>query len=51
MMSLLFLLIFIVFLLIHIGRRPAAMGLFFVSLLLSAFWFWHHATLKLDLHF
>jgi len=51
MMPLLFLLIFIVILFIHFGRRQAAMGLFFVSLLLSAFWFWHHVTLKLDLYF
>ena len=51
MMSLLFLLIFIAYLLIHFDRRKAAMGLFFGTLLLSALWFWHHITDPLQLYF
>ena len=51
MMALLFLLLFIAYLLVHFGRRKPALGFFFVSLLMAVYWFRHHVTEKLDLHF
>lgn len=51
MMSLLFLLIFVAYLFIHFGKRNAAIGLFIFTLLLTAYWFRHHITDKLNFYF